>query len=226
MSERSFERKFVGGVELESFALAWLEHACVPHDDYADEVIHSIYYDTPDLRCYHEKVNGDFIKTKVRLRWYEGAGGETAAVFLEVKRKAGGSRGKKRIAVAAEREWVSNADLGDPGFSRVLLDNADVGELPPVGLLPCIHLRYRRHRFVCPASGAGVALDTAIGVSRVNSALIPGMHCANIPHFVVEVKGDGRGNPPWMTRLYDAGLRSRSFSKYAECVGRLIREEV
>ena len=205
--------------------LAWLEHVCARHPEYGDETIHSIYYDTPSLQCYREKVNGDFIKTKVRLRWYSKASGNPGDVLLEVKRKAGGSRAKKRVRLDVDRKWLEGADLDDPGFVELLHAHAGLGELPPSGLAPSVHIRYRRHRFVCPASRAGVSLDTGIGVGRVNGALIAGVSCATIPHVVLEVKGGDRGGIAWMGRLYDAGFRSRSFSKYGECVSRLIGEE-
>jgi len=225
MTDKRFERKFVGGMDQVSFALAWLEHVCAPADSYADEVIHSIYYDTPRLQCYYEKVNGDFLKTKVRLRWYEEEEDGSGEVYLEVKRKTGGSRGKTRARLDVDRPWLISAELCDPAFVDLLRAQADVCELGPVGLAPSLHIGYRRRRFACPASGAGVAIDTDIGVRRINGGLIPGIGCATIPSIVLEVKGDRRGDIPWIGRLYDAGFRSRSFSKYGECVSRLIGEE-
>ncbi|GAG51364.1 unnamed protein product, partial [marine sediment metagenome] len=186
----------------------------------------SIYYDTPRLNCFYEKADGDFIKTKVRLRWYEDCGTGCNTAFLEVKRKAGGSRRKNRIKLMLDHRWLMQTDLSDQGFVDLLQEHADIGELPPCGLAPVVDIRYRRYRFICPATMVGVSLDTLIAVDRVNSLLIPGTSCENICPVVIEVKGErGRDDIPWIERLYGAGFRSRSFSKYGECMSRLVGDE-
>ena len=48
----------------------WLRSRCWPDPLYPAATVSSIYYDTPDWRLLREKVNSDFLKTKVRLRWY------------------------------------------------------------------------------------------------------------------------------------------------------------
>lgn len=64
-------------VDLDKFALGR------PNDDYT---VRSIYFDTPGLRCYDEKVEGLAHRKKVRLRGYD-RGGEDSTVFMEIKRK-------------------------------------------------------------------------------------------------------------------------------------------
>lgn len=56
----------------------------------------SLYYDTADLRHYHEHHNGHSFRSKVRFREYIGS----SLAFLEVKRKTGrGGTDKKRMRV-------------------------------------------------------------------------------------------------------------------------------
>ena len=37
---------------------------------YSSNIVSSLYYDTRDRRGLYEKLNSDFLKLKVRLRWY------------------------------------------------------------------------------------------------------------------------------------------------------------
>jgi len=60
-------------------------------DKYAREeggeyTVRSIYFDTPDLECYFDKLAGVKRRNKVRLRGYNG-GGEEGTVFFEIKTK-------------------------------------------------------------------------------------------------------------------------------------------
>jgi len=56
----------------------------------------SLYFDTADLKHYHEHHNGHSFRSKVRFREYVGSG----LSYLEVKRKTGrGGTDKKRIRV-------------------------------------------------------------------------------------------------------------------------------
>ena len=221
----SFERKFVGGLESEGIALSWLRHVCVPAPSYSDEIIHSVYFDTPQMTCFYEKIDGDFKKTKVRLRWYEDGNEKEGKAFLEVKRKFGGSREKVRKEVSLDREWLINADLSDHGFMNILRENADIGEMLPCGLFPSIEICYRRYRFICPETMIGVSLDTAIGFNRVNSFLIPGISCGSISSVVIELKGENRDDLSWLNKIHQVGFRSDSFSKYGECVSMFLGDD-
>ena len=55
--------------------------------------ITSRYYDSPDLRCYWEKVNGERFRRKVRLRTY---GNSPEKAFLEIKQRTNLSVQKRR----------------------------------------------------------------------------------------------------------------------------------
>lgn len=60
--------------------------------------VRSIYFDTRALDFYHEKLAGLKVRKKLRLRGYNG-GWENSVVFLEIKRKRGGSVTKNRSPV-------------------------------------------------------------------------------------------------------------------------------
>ena len=70
VSRPRHEIKFVGPARAAPFAAASLEAVCAPDDEFPGNIVHSVYFDTPDLASYAEKANGDYLKTKLRLRWY------------------------------------------------------------------------------------------------------------------------------------------------------------
>lgn len=61
--------------------------------------VRSIYFDTPGLRDYADKLSGDHARRKVRVRGYNAPG--AAPVVLEVKRKRGAGSWKDRAPMPA-----------------------------------------------------------------------------------------------------------------------------
>lgn len=228
MSTADSERKFVGPMTGVGFALPWLQHSCVRDPEYAEGRISSIYYDTPDFALYEEKSAGDFIKVKCRLRWYDpdvSADPRRCTAFMEIKRRCGEARRKERAAVMLDRGWIEQASLDDPEFDALLTRHAlPAGEWLPPGIAAAVVIRYHRHRFICPFTSARVSLDTGIEALRPNRTLLPATDSIGLDVAVVEIKGGTAETIPWLYRLCEAGFRRRSFSKYGECISRLLGE--
>lgn len=224
----SAETKFVGTADLQEFMLAWLRHVCLPDPVHPDAIVSSLYYDTPGLDAYHEKADGDFIKTKCRLRWYDpdiAADPAQRTAFLEIKHKIGQGRRKSRNRVVLDRAWLDTAGLDHPRFLEILAGNApSLGEWLPAGLVPAAVVRYRRRRFICPFTLSRICLDSGIGIGRINGRLLSGLGPVELGTIVLEVKDGGSAQIPWLARLYAAGIRQRSFSKYGACIARLLKE--
>lgn len=225
----SAESKFVAAAHLEERVLAWLRHVCLPDPLHAEARVHTLYYDTPALDSWREKTGGDFIKTKVRLRWYDPELSPDPALrtaFLEVKRRIGQGRRKTRARLQLGRELLDAAPLDHPVFGETLARHgASLREWLPAGLQPAAVVEYRRRRFVCPFTLSRVCLDSAIGLGRVNARLLPRLGPAQVGTIVLEIKDGGRAAAPWLAALQAAGLRRRSFSKYGACISRLLKEE-
>lgn len=223
------ERKFVGDGRLSGFALDWLRHICLADSNYPSEDIHSIYYDTPSFNSYAEKADGDYLKTKVRLRWYQPSSVNDAGkipAFLEVKSKHGSTGFKARRELSLSRTWLDETDLADDKLRRLPYEQGDeLNAAMGRGLFPMICIVYRRERFVCPWSGSRICLDTDIRAERANRNFLPGLAPGILNDAVVEVKGAGDAEIPWLRHLYSAGFRLRGFSKYAHCLSS-VRHEV
>lgn len=224
----SAESKFVGTADLQEFMIAWLRHVCLPDPAYPDAIVTSLYYDTPALASYHEKADGDFIKTKCRLRWYEpdiAADPALRTAFLEIKHKIGQGRRKSRNKVLADRDWLDTAPLDHPRFLEILAAHApSLGEWLAPGLVPAAVVRYRRRRFICPFTLSRICLDTGIGLGRINERLLSRLGPVELGTIVLEVKDGAAAQIPWLARLHAAGVRQRSFSKYGACIARLLKE--
>ena len=213
------EAKFVVAAGRAGSLLSLLRQRCRVDGAHPANVVSSVYYDTRDRGALHEKTNSDYLKTKVRLRWYTELDGSvsTSCSFLEVKQRVGQTRAKVRIATPHEGAWLDRAPLWHPDVAnapRLLRDHGV--RLPP--LVPLFVVRYERHRFFDPASRLRVNLDRHVHVPAVNPAALGPRFRAELHYAVLELKGrDPDELPRALHAALRLGCRRSSFSKYAAC---------
>jgi hypothetical protein len=202
-----------------SAALAWLRSVGRPDPQFPGGIVSTIYYDTPDLAYLREKVNSDYLKTKVRLRWYEDQAGPPvdATGFLEVKLRIGRHRQKLRVETSYAGTWLAEVPLEHPRLTEVPALIQAQGHLVAARLTPLMLIRYERRRYVHPLTSSRLALDSAIRVDRVNRQLVPWHIAAPLDVCVVEIKGAAVDLPPALYGLTALGARKASFSKYSAC---------
>ncbi|MBQ9727504.1 MAG: VTC domain-containing protein [Kiritimatiellae bacterium] len=184
----------------------------------------TVYYDTPDLRAWAEKEDGDGLKRKVRARWY-GRPGELSGnvpVFLELKYRVGAARRKERAMSFAPASALEQAPLDDRFWLDLFARAA--GRLgAPVGpaWAPTCMISYDRLRWDDPRGGSRVSLDRDIRAPRWNPARFPWGASVELGEIVCEWKNRTGDPPAWAGEMVRAGLLLRSFSKYGECMARL-----
>lgn len=213
------ECKYVSGRVGSEAAAALVSAFAEPDPEHPAGELESVYYDTPALDAWREKANGDVFKRKVRVRWYRGGAsgpGARRRVFLEVKDRIGAARDKARFSFEWDADFLENAPLGDPGFAALLRGGTAAAgfDVPVAALVPTVSIRYARRRFVCPATGSRVSVDSGIQCTRANAALLPFAGPAECPLTVVEAKSATAREWPFGPALVRAGFRLRSFSKY------------
>lgn len=186
---------------------------CRPDPEYPAAVVSTIYYDTPGLDLLSEKINSDYLKTKVRLRWYSPTRG-AANAFLEIKSRVGTLREKVRVETAVSAARAAELSLDHPALIQVLELAAPLGVPLPPRLLPAVFLRYERSRFVEPVSGSRISVDAEIEAVAGNPRLVGHAFHQRLPLAVVEVKGAGNDLPRALHGLIALGARRASFSKY------------
>jgi len=144
------ETKFVSDNSAAHIALAWLRSHCSPDPQFPQGTVSSIYYDTPDLRHLREKINSDYLKTKIRVRWYAGLdGGEAGETsFVEAKHKQGGRREKTRVETRHSGRWLAKTELSDLDLRTIPWTLRDRGIFVCPTLCPVFEISYKRYRFL------------------------------------------------------------------------------
>jgi len=117
------ERKFaIRGLTASEVTATVRHHPALFFPEFAPRTINNIYFDTPDLRNYHQNVEGDRVRAKLRVRWYGALFGALPKAVLEQKKKLG-LLGTKRTAVLrpfefrpgtaahAVRDWLAASPL-------------------------------------------------------------------------------------------------------------------
>lgn len=205
--QQRVDSKFFGPVEVLAAVLPALEGRYavirVPTGVAAD--YRSLYFDTPDLRCYHDHRRGRRLRHKIRIRHYP----DRELSFLEIKSKRNERvTDKHRLALP-----YGSRDLDDAGraflrqhcdlpvdqleltldnwFRRIIVFNLEFPERITIDL--GLHARYR---------------DQTLDLARLT---------------ILEVKQwPYSAMTPMMVALREHQLRERSVSKYTTAIAQLV----
>jgi len=229
------ELKYVCSPWSDRLVLSSLESRCQWDSEYRSNHVNSIYFDTFNWAFADEKAASDYLKTKVRIRWYESGVSNSgdgvsdndarSPCYLEIKRKIGSTRQKARLKLG-----ISSAELkarldSSSGIADVRQQITNLApDLGNTELIPRIHVRYLRHRYTEPGSGARIAFDSDITGTVVALAGAE-RFTARLQQSVLEVKGDEEDLPANLRFLHAPYLRKAAFSKYYECYCWLTRYE-
>ena len=187
----------------------------------------SLYFDSPNLRCYWEKEYGIRLRRKLRLRRYET--GETLTeetpIFVEIKQRVDRVTQKRRVVLPYGEALRLCNDRQIPDHATE--DKAVIEEiyvyLWQYNLRPVSIVRYDRQAFIGSAYDLGlrVTFDTAL-TFQANPLHLheapQGLPMMPANRVVVEVKVNER-IPSWLTELIaDLNLRLERVSKYCRSI--------
>jgi hypothetical protein len=187
----------------------------------------SLYYDSPDLRCYWEKEFGLKFRRKLRLRRYETDEPFTdeTPVFLEIKQRIDRVTQKRR-AVLPYREALrlcNDRQLPDQApEDKAVLEEIYVF-LWQYNLRPTSIVHYDRQAFIGTEYDIGlrVTFDTALSFQVYPLHLheqAPGLPMLPPNQVVMEIKVNER-IPYWLTELIAAhNLQMVRVSKYCRSI--------
>jgi hypothetical protein len=187
-------------------------------------MVHSLYFDTPDLDQYEKSAAGELRKDKVRIRWYDEIPGETGEipVYIELKSRQGfaSSKQRRRMLVPASQLEPGVLAGGIVGKTTLLETLAGFGYFPEKPLQPVILITYRRYRFNEVLTGDRVSFDRDIRARVV--AFAPGRPSLSgeisLPGGVIEVKGPTISLPQTLRSLKLLDVDWSRFSKYGSCL--------
>jgi hypothetical protein len=222
VEELDHEVKFVLPATAAGPARALLAGLCRREEPHPRSRVGTIYFDDRTLTSAGEKQASDYRKTKVRVRWYDGAG----ALHLEVKRRFGSRREKLRLPVAGDGDQLEAGGLAAaarlPVAATLAASGFFSGGESLFDLAPVIRLDYQRERFVDAASDCRLSLDTEIvAIERAPwyaAARAGRQPDGGLAVAIVECKGPARALPYALRALDTLGARRRSFSKYTACL--------
>ncbi len=193
----------------------WIESTCRRDPEFPAAIVWTVYYDTPALVSLGEKINSDFLKRKIRVRWYSDLNGSVSGpAFVEAKLRVGTRRLKVRERLAHPAEEIARWELHDPRFRGLPMVLREHGVMGQDAWLPMMLIRYRRDRFVETLSQSRVSLDADISAVAINTRFLSFGDLSPLGTAVIEVKGMGDRLPPALQSLLPIGLRKQSFSKF------------
>jgi hypothetical protein len=190
---------------------------CRPDPVYPAATVSTIYFDTPDLQLLGEKINSDYLKTKVRLRWYSpiGSRDDSGRSFLEIKSRVGDRREKRRLETPLTAGELRGMPFDSLKIREVLDLARPLGVAIPARLLPVLLIQYERYRFVEQISGSRVSIDMNIRAPRGYHLIVRDAAPVVLRHVVLEIKGAATDLPRALHPLALLGARRASFSKFA-----------
>jgi len=214
------------------------------YDGFSDKMpdkeytVRSIYYDTPSLQSFYEKLSGVRIRNKFRIRGYNGLT-DDSHVFVEIKRR-------DTSYISKDRALMPYSELGkflnDADLSRVSNHSVEYEQrvssarnflyyLKRNRLQPVINVVYEREAFECKFnSGLRITFDMNIRSRMTNTyeTLYEEDHMDYLfaREFVLEVKY-GTMLPAWVPAVINKyGLQKESVSKYCLSVELQMKNKV
>jgi len=218
-SSNEFETKYVFPNIHAYSMIRFLETTCQKDGRYPEGTISSIYFDTKDWKYLSEKINSDYLKKKIRVRWYSDIGNVHASgyAFAEIKYKIGSRRTKIRVKTETSGAWLNTAYLEDASLQRLPDALRRKGVWLGENLHPVFEIRYKRRRYLDRYSGSRICVDYDISTPRVNGYMLPKINTFLLANAVFEIKGPIQELPVSLKPLILMGCRKSSFSKYQAC---------
>lgn len=193
--------------------------------------VNSIYLDSPAYKTYHDTINGNRNRYKLRLRYYDQS--ESQPVFLEIKRRYNFIIAKKRATV--KRTSVDPIVAGHfPTMNDLVQpDSAQLESLTEFYTLvnyiqagPTLHIAYLREAWERQDSNSvRVTFDRDVKAKKVNRQRIEYDNQPTVSVFgnqvILEIKFTDRF-PHWLRELVQRfSLRQESAAKYVDGIIRM-----
>ena len=183
----------------------------------------SLYYDSPDYRCYWEKVDGVKFRRKLRIRAYgdDQALTQDTPVFVEIKQRVNRVTQKRRAVLpyAAALQLCNERQLPEHDPDDKAVVDEIYAFLWQYNLRPASIVRYERAALIGTDFDLGLRVTFDIQLScQFNPLRLhePPAGMAMLPpdQVVMEIKANERV-PYWLTELVAAhNLKMVRMSKY------------
>jgi len=198
----------------------------------------SLYYDTPDLKFFWEKIDGQRQRIKVRLRTYVSPdkADKKQDVFLEIKKKEKNNVFKQRARIEEEtaREFIKH-----PEWEKIFIKKPDVSAINTLKevdylrtrlqLKPTLIISYMREPYVSADNlNVRVTFDSDVRYRQSGFSLTAqsmDKHVLSPRHVIMEVKYTEYLPRLLLQILHKHGCNVRTFSKYGIGMEHLLGEQ-
>ena len=205
-----YELKYaVDLLDKEAIMASILTHPASFTKVYPDRQVNNIYLDTPTFHCFHQNVEGDTRRKKMRLRWYGDHPFPTPKSTLEIKNKN------------AELGWKDSFKLDGStvtDMTSLKLAIGNTGHLQS-DLTPTLHNSYHRSYYISQDGLFRITIDTE------QSFKIPFSNMSQLPTtrypIIVELKFDQEHAPLARSITDYLPFRQTKNSKYVTGVTEL-----
>jgi VTC domain len=173
----------------------------------------NVYFDTPDLRCFHDHVEGARPRFKARTRYYR----DTGTCFFEVKVKTGDDTTKRqRDCDVAEHGVLTESARA---FLREAVTDL-TGQEPPDDLAAALSTSFRRATLSAREGGERATIDLEVVLRAMDDRSVT----LRNDYALVETKSEGEEGQ-LDAALTAAGCEPTSISKYRLGVGLLLADD-
>lgn len=141
------------------------------------DVIHSIYFDTPDFRFYEDNLSGNTERSKIRLRWYSNT---KRGAVLELKNRYfdNGNKFKFNVDDLEAVNFLRGFNHKDANLDTKLInlvyDIARKSKISPIlklALKPSLFCTYKREYYAASMYDQRITMDYNIQYSAIGHKL-------------------------------------------------------
>lgn len=186
--------------------------------DQGEYLVRSLYFDTDRYQAYHEKINGDFGRIKIRVRSYAATHREDAPLRVELKTRRGAAMEKfsSFVPLSSYQAFMETGHWPEHEDSSVLTEFARLYHLRT--LRPKLLIQYQREGLVSRRR-EDLRITFDHHVESCSATEIFPAHTYFRPHHpetvILEIKCKN-DQPVWLSRLVrQHGLKLVASSKYA-----------
>jgi|TARA_B110001452_G_scaffold101712_1_gene84394 hypothetical protein len=177
---------------------------------YFNRRVNSIYFDTIDLNCLWDNINGFSNRNKFRVRWYDNI--QNSEVFFEKKTKINQTTQKIKISLGKfKNEDDLNSFLKSNDFVNAIL------KITSLNLVQVLNVSYNRDYFIDTENKLRITFDQKI-TTHQNSEGKFYKNFADVSNNILEFKYANENSKYVRKKMYDLNfnVRNQKFSKYVQ----------
>jgi len=177
---------------------------------YFNRRVNSIYYDTIDLNCLWDNINGYSNRNKYRVRWYDKI--QNSEVFFEKKTKINQTTQKIRVSLGKFKDKESlNNFLKTNEFINKIFD------ITTLNLVRVLNVSYDRDYYICTENKLRITFDQKITAHQDSEGKLF-KNFVNLNNNILEFKYLDKNSEYVRDKMFNLNFNTRNqkFSKYVQ----------